>query len=667
MNDACDEQLKLMNIHHIDKAEPPIMMNVKVCGQMLLMQVDTGAVCTVAPKSTWMNLGKPTLKEMKHPLRGYNGAIHTLGKCKLDVEVNGIQKEADLVIVDGAGDILMGRDWIKLFNISVDDLLNSDQKVLAVGDDKVTIPLQELLEEFKDVFDDKPGKCDIQVQWKLKDDAKPRFMKARPVPYSIKKPVEEYLDQKVLDGRLKYVKSSDWASPIVVVPKPDKSARVCGDYKQTINPAMESNRYPLPKIEDLFHALNGGKFFSKLDLADAFLQIPLDEESKKFTTINTHKGLFQYQTMPPGAPSATSDFQEVIDKVLNGIERTAAYVDDVTTSSTTVEEHLVILKKVFERLRKHGMKLKLKKCEFLKRRIEYLGHIVDEHGIRPNPKKIESMVKMPPPKNLKELEAFLGMVNYYGKFIKNLSTLASPLFELKKKDVEWSWKENHEQAFELIKERLVSTDVLTHYDPTKSICLSADASEYGLGAVIYHKLENGDEKVIAYASRTLTSAEKNYAQVEKEALAIIYGVEKFQIYLLGRKFTMFTDHQPLLRIFGPKSGMNSIAIKRLARWAIILSNYDYEIIYRKGEEMGNANGLSRLPLQNDDHEKKKLQEIKEIANVSPLNKKKIAEATQMDEELVQIWSWTQNGWPQKFDKKWKTWKSREHLLTTDVP
>lgn len=227
--------------------------------------------------------------------------------------------------------------------------------------------------------------------------------------------------------------------------------------------------------------------------------------------------------------------------------------------------------------------------------MEFLSHIVNAQGIKPSPEKVKAMLDMPTRKTLKEVESFVEMVQYYGNFIPRLSFLCAPINALRKKDVQFQWDREQQEVFEAIKSRLTATDVLAHYDPKEAVVLVTDASEYGLGAVIYHQYKDGTERVIAHASRSLTKEERNYAQIEKEALGIVYGVKKIGQFLYGRKFTLLTDHQPLVKIFGPKHGLPIIAAKRLHRWALRLMVYSFDIQYRQTDEFGNADGLSRLP------------------------------------------------------------------------
>lgn len=293
-------------------------------------------------------------------------------------------------------------------------------------------------------------------------------------------------------------------------------------------------------------------------LTEAYLQIEVDEESKKFLVINTPQGLFQYNRLPFGVKCAPAIFQQIMDSMISGIEGTAAYLDDLIITGSTVSEHRGRLNKVFQRIQEYGFKVNLDKCSFLKSEVNYLGFIITAEGRRPDPMKVEVIKNMPPPKNVSELRSLLGMINYYAAFVPDMRNLRGPLDKLLLKDSEFHWTTEHQKCLDTAKNILQSGLLLTYYDPKLPIIVAADASQYGIGAVIYHKLPDGTEKAIYHASRTLTSAEKNYAQIEKEALALVFACTKFHKYIQGRKFTLLTDHRPLLTIFGSEKKSSSI-------------------------------------------------------------------------------------------------------------
>lgn len=298
----------------------------------------------------------------------------------------------------------------------------------------------------------------------------------------------------------------------------------------------------MPRLEDLFSTLSGGQFFTKLDLSQAYQQVLLEENAKQYLTINTHRGLFQYTRLPFGVSSAPSIFQRIMDSLLQGLKQVCVYLDDILITGKTKEEHLRNLEEVLKRLQQAGLRLKRKTCQFLQQSVQYLGYKIDKKGLHPTEEKVKAIKEAPRPKNVGELRSYLGLIN--GKFLKDLSTMLAPLYRLLKKETQWHWGEEQEQSFNESKRWLHSERVLAHYDPQKDLVLCCDASHYGLGAVLCHRLEQDTDKPIGYASRTLTSAEQNYSQLEKEALAVIFGVKHFHQYLYGRSFTIVTDHQP---------------------------------------------------------------------------------------------------------------------------
>ena len=262
-----------------------------------------------------------------------------------------------------------------------------------------------------------------------------------------------------------------------------------------------------------------------------------------------------------------------MDTILQGMDHVICFIDDILITGASEEEHLRNLEEVLRRLQEHGVQIKKSKCSFMQASVEYLGHMVDRQGLHTTEDKLRAISEAPTPKNVQELRSFLGLQNYYGRFIPNLATLIHPLNRLLCKGAPWKWTAECAEAFRRAKEALVSSRVLVHYDPSLPLKLAGDASAYGVGAVISHVLEDGSEHPIAFASRTLSASEQNYAQVEKEALSLIFGVKKFHSYLYGRRFTLTTDHKPLTTIFGPKKGIPTLAAARLQRWVVIQYNH----------------------------------------------------------------------------------------------
>ena len=300
--------------------------------------------------------------------------------------------------------------------------------------------------------------------------------------------VEETLDRLVKEEVLEPVQFASWAAPIVPVVKPDKSVRICGDFRLTVNQASKLDQYPLPRIEDLFSNLSEGKTFSKLDLSQAYQQLALSEDSKQYMVINIHKGLYRYNRLPFGVSSAPAIFQRVMESLLKGIVGVVVYIDDILVTGKTEEEHLSALGEVLTRLESAGLHLKKEKCSFLCESVTYLGHRIDANGLSPLPEKVAAVRDAPVPKNVAELKSYLGLLSYYSKFLSNLSTVLAPLYRLLRKSTPWQWGPPETTAFQSSKDLLLSAPLLVHYNPTMDLSLACDASSYGIGAVLSHKL-----------------------------------------------------------------------------------------------------------------------------------------------------------------------------------
>ena len=334
--------------------------------------------------------------------------------------------------------------------------------------------------------------------------------KARPVPFALKTKVEQELERLERKRIITPVQFSDWAAPIVPVVKSDGSIRICGDYRLTVNQASRLDAYPLPKVEELFASLAPGKSFTKLDLQHAYQQLTLEESSKPLTTINTHQGLFHCNRLAFGVSSAPGIFQRTMDNLLQGLSHVTVYLDDILIRGETEEQHLENLDTVLHKLERAGLRLKRSKCTFMAPEVEYLGHKISPQGLHPTPDKIRAIGEAPKPEAVSELKSFLGLLSYYSWFLPNASSTLTPLYSLLQSNNKWAWGSKEQAAFDTAKGMLQSTSLLVHYDPTKPLILACDASPYGVGAVLSHMMEDGSEKPVAFASRTLAPAEKNY-------------------------------------------------------------------------------------------------------------------------------------------------------------
>ena len=548
--DAYDDVLATLEVHNVSKQNNDIIwVDLNVDGKPLKMELDTGSAVSIISFDLYQQkFNDNPLHETGLLLKTYTGEnITPVGVLRVNVDYHNQRELLDLYVVKSKGPVLMGRDWLRKIRLDWCSIKSLQAPTATLSPKE---RLDTMLDKYSDLFEDKLGTfTSAKAKLTLKEDSQPRFLKARQMPYALKPKVEEELRRLQNEGILTKVEWSEWATPIVPVPKKDGSVRLCGDYKVTVNPELQAEQYPLPRIEDIFANLAGGQKFSKIDLRQAYHQLEMEEDSKKYLTINTHMGLFQYNRLVFGITSAPAIWQRTIDQVLEGTSGTSCILDDMIITGKNDEEHLANLEEVLRRLQVHGLRANKAKCEFFKEKITFCGHDIDRHGLHKSPEKVEAVLKAPRPRNAAEVRSFLGLVNYYNRFFPNLSTVVHPLNQLLESNHQWKWTEQCETAFHNVKEMITSEQVLTHYDPRLPLRLACDASPVGIGAVLSHVMNDGTERPIAFASRTLTKTEQGYAQIDKEALAIVWGVKKFHVYLFGRSFTLYTDHLPLTSIF----------------------------------------------------------------------------------------------------------------------
>ncbi|XP_050502926.1 uncharacterized protein K02A2.6-like [Diabrotica virgifera virgifera] len=506
----------------------------------------------------------------------------------------------------------------------------------------------------------------FEVKFNIKDNVIPIFKKAYSMPYAIKPLVERKLDQMVQVGILKPVKHSEWASPIVVVAKKNtEDIRICTDFQVTVNKVLSVEQYPLPLPEDIFASLAGGKIFCCIDLSGAYQQLKVNEAFQKYLTINTHIGLFRFTRLTYGIASAPAIFQSIMDQILAGIPNVHCYLDDILISGTSIEHVSRLLEIVFNRLSSYNIKVNAQKCSFFKDQVEYLGHRIDKDGIHPTSDKLRAIKEAPEPKDITQLRSYLGLINYYSKFIPMLSGRLKPLYKLLEKNVKFNFNAECKAAFCLSKELIEANQVLAHYDPNKQIVVACDASSYGVGGVLSHRYSDGREKPIHFVSGTLSKAEQNYSQIEREALAIIFCIKKFHKYLYGRQFILVSDHKPLKVIFNPDRNISVMSASRIIRWNVILSAYDYKVEYRKGSQMYEADMLSRLPLSDPTEVDGYINSFN-LTEELPLTFEDVAKVTKTDTVLVKVLDFVKTGWPSKItDPVMKPYFLKRHEMSVE--
>lgn len=458
--------------------------------------------------------------------------------------------------------------------------------------------LINLCREFSDIFHKEDDRLTFtnKIKHEIRtSDEIPVHAKSYRYPFVHKNEVQRQINKMLEDGIIRPSKSP-WSSPIWIVPKKMDATgkqkwRIVVDYRK-VNEKTVDDRYPLPNINDILDKLGRCQYFSTLDLASGFHQIEMHPNSVEKTAFNVENGHYEYMRMPFGLKNAPATFQRIMDDVLSDLQGKIClvYMDDIIIFSANLEEHVKNLKLLFKRLREAKLKIQLDKSEFLRKEVEFLGHVVTPEGIRPNPRKIEAMQKFPIPKTSKEIKSFLGLLGYYRRFIQNFAKLTKPFTNCLKKGAKIEHTSEFVKTFDLCKNILCNDPLLQYPDFSKPFNLTTDASNVAIGAVLSQG-KIGNDLPIGYASRTLNPAEKNYSTIEKELLAIVWATKYFRPYLFGRKFTIITDHKPLQWLFSLKEP-NS----RLVRWRLQLEEFDYNVVYKKGTCNTNADALSRIEL-----------------------------------------------------------------------
>ena len=420
--------------------------------------------------------------------------------------------------------------------------------------------------------------------------AKPIRQPYRRLPIA-KREAERAEIKRMLEQNIIEESSSPWASPICLVSKPDGGVRFCVDFRK-LNEVTEKDAFPLPRIDECLDALSGAEFFGTQDLCSGFWQISLDsEEDREKTAFLTSMGLYQFTILCFGLTNAPACFQRLMQEVLRGLQwsECVLFMDDTIVPSKDFEEGLERLTHVWERFSQAGLKLKPSKCLYFQREIRFLGHIVSKDGVRTDPAKTEAIDNWPLPTSAKQMKSFLGLASYYRRFIQGFAVIARPLHQLCDKKVKFQWNKECDQAFKLLKEKLVSAPILAYPIVGEQYVLDTDACDVAVGGVL-GQIQDGEEKVIAYYSKALTKSEINYCVTRKELLAVIHGLRKFHCYLYGQKILLRTDNSAVSWIRNLKAPSGQVA-----RWLQELGTYDLDVQHRSATHHRNADALSRSP------------------------------------------------------------------------
>ena len=450
--------------------------------------------------------------------------------------------------------------------------------------------VKELLREFSDIFSGKPNLTSVATHKIDTGDSPP----IRSSPYRIPQKLEEEVNneiERMLEMGIIRPSTSPWAAPVVIVPKPDGTIRLCVDYRK-LNFVTKMDAYPIPSMEKMIEKIASAKYISTIDLTKGYWQIPLETSTIEKSAFIITKGLYEFLVMPFGMKTAPASFQRMMSEtVLNGLDFADAYMDDVEVdTATSFPQHICELKQVLERLRECKLNARPSKCKLAMSTVDFVGHRVGGDRIQPREALVQAIIEYPRPQTKKQVRSFLGLIGYYRKFIPNLSDRAAVLTDLTKgrspNNIQWST--NHELAFQDLKGGMQNPPVLRPPHWEEEFILQVDASNRGLGAILSQKDQHGEEHPIAYASRKLQPREQKLSTTEKECLGIVWAVELFRYYLYGRTFRLQTDHNPLV-------WLNQVRDKsrKLLRWSITLQEYDMKVEHKSGKQNCNVDALSR--------------------------------------------------------------------------
>lgn len=466
------------------------------------------------------------------------------------------------------------------------------QRSLSNIDPKYHQAIKQCLVDFQDVFSS--GSHDLgrtnAVRHHIETgNSRPIRQRLRRHPIVNQQEIDRQVKSLVQEGLIE-PSDSPWAANVVLVTKKDGTKRLCVDYRG-LNVATVKDAYPVPRIDETLDALGGAKWFSTLDLAAGYWQVALDNEAQDKSSFVVRGGLYKWKVMPFGLCNAPATFERLMEKVMAGLQWDILliYLDDVIVFGRTVDEQIVRLRTTLARLREANLKLKPSKCNLFQQSVKYLGHIVSSEGITTDPAKVETIRNWPNPTCSKDVRSFLGLASYYRKFIRGFASIASPLHELTEKARRFEWNDECQRAFEELKECLIQAPILVCPLPEGDFLLDTDASQNGIGAVL-SQIQEGEEKVVAYASKKLSRAERNYCVTRRELLAVVFYLKYFKQYLYGRKLTVRTDHASLQWLLNFKNPEG-----QLARWIEVIAAYKLTIHHRPGKKHVNADSLSRKP------------------------------------------------------------------------
>lgn len=613
-------------------------MHLNVGGTSIEFIIDSGSSINTISASDWLHLKKNGSKlfQIKRKCAGKFHAyasnqplvVEATFKAKIEVSNSKPATIAEFFVVKGASHSLLSYQT------------STELRILKIG---------------LGVYSLRPEKCEpfpkfpnAMVELKVDQTVQPKQRAYYRVPAAVEELVEKKLQQMLAADIIEKVDgSSDWISPMLVVPKGKTDIRICVDMREP-NKAIKREHYPMPIIETFLNKLRGAKFFSRVDVRSAFHHIDLSEKSRPLTTFMTSQGLMRYKRLTFGLNAAPEIFQKTMDSMLRNLESVIAFVDDIVVFGKSKADHDRNLELLLERLKRNNVTLNEEKCLFGLEEIEILGFLVNANGIKPADSKIRAINEFREPASISEVRSFLGLIQFVGQFIPNLASRTEPLRQMIRGEIT-EFGPEQKKAFNDLKGDLIrNVRQLGYFDPNDETEVYVDASPWAIGGVLVQR-KNSKNRIISYISKSLTEAEKRYPQTQREALAAVWAVERLYFYLFGLKFTLFTDHKTLEYIFKGKHQCGKRASTRAEGWALRLQPYDFEIKHIPG--ISNiADPLSRLCKSLDKPYSEESEHFLCFVEESPpaLSRQIIAKATETDQELqMVIKALEDDSWPKQ--------------------
>jgi hypothetical protein len=669
----------------------------------ILVQVDSAASCNTMPSSLYEKLKCPTpLKRSRATITPYaaNTIIHPLGKQTFLCEGTAQFETLDFQVIKssdipGKPALLSGRDSLKLGLLKMHPKVFASTSTDVVGPPSRTsdlthqtdvlkpgnVTLSDIKSAFRENFKGL-GKIGKPVHLEMNPDVTPCHAGYHRIPVSKLETVKAKLDEMVACGKLEKIeKPTDWCSNMLVREKQRSDGstkiRLCLDPSQTINKAIMIPRYQIPTTSELLPQLSGKKYktFSIFDALDGFTQIELDEQSRDLTTMHTPWGRYRWCRLPYGVSSAPEEFQRRMHELLDGLPGVFSIADDVLvvgqgdTRDEANREHDQHLIALMHRSAEHNLKWNPNKVQFKLPKITFMGNIYSEDGITPDPSKVAAILDMPNPQDKASVSRYCGMINYLSQFCPNLSQIIKPLYDLTKSDREFLWAPVHEKAFQKSKHVVAKSPCLAYFDHRKPVVLQCDASQGGLGGALLQPNEQGNLQPVAFTSCRMRPNEENWAQIEKECLAIVSACDKWDLWLYGLDLEVHTDHQPLETIF--KKPLQA-APRRLQKMMMRLQRYRLRIKYKKGSSLTLADTLSRAPQNTTNDSKQTNFEIFRV-NIDTISANKeesnLKTETLADHNMRCLMETVQQGWPNHKSEVpetlWPYWSYRDELSVCD--